>query len=138
MTSLIALLSQMMYDVQTQQNLRSLHVVHILYLEVSFKVIALEKRHIIHYSHSTIFLCLGIFLNISWAYIYWFDIFRDVSYLHHAIVFSIQSRVKNYNLPRYLCIEFEWIHGDEKPRIQLHFRGSNKQWSRSTFHAAKG
>ena len=72
------------------------------------------------------------FMNL---YLY---IFRDVSYLHHNIVFSIQSRVKKYNLPRYLYIEFEWIQGDKKPWIQLHFRGSNKQWSRSTFHAAKG
>ena len=135
MTALIALLSQMMYDIQTQQALRSLHVVHISYQEVSYKVIVLEKRHMIRYFHSKIVLCLGIFLNISWTYIY---IFRDVSYLHHNIVFSIQSRVKKYNLPRYLYIEFEWIQGDKKPWIQLHFRGSNKQWSRSTFHAAKG
>ena len=136
MTALIALLSQMMYDIQTQQTLRSLHVVHILYQEVSYKVIVLEKRHIIRYFHSKIFLCLGIFLNISWTYIYLR--IRNVSYLQHIIVFSIQIRAKKYNLPRYLCIEFEWIQGDKKPWIQLHFRGSNKQWSRSTFHAAKG
>ena len=135
MTSLIALLSQMMYDIQTQQTPRSLHVVHILYQEVSYKVIVLEKRHILRYIHSMIYLCLGIFLKISWTHIY---IFRDVSYLYHIIVFSIQTRVKKYNLPRYLCIELEWIQGEKKPWIQLHFRGSNQQWSRSTFHAAKG
>ena len=65
MTLLIALLSQMMYDIQTQQALRSLHVVHISYQEVSYKVIVLEKRHMIRYFHSKIVLCLGIFLNIS-------------------------------------------------------------------------
>ena len=92
MTSLIALLSQMMYDIQTQQNLRSLHVVHILYQEVSYKVIALEKRHIIHYSHSKIFLCLGIFLNISWAYIYLisFDMFHI-----YIMLLSFQYRVES-------------------------------------------
>ena len=124
MTSLIVLLSQMMYDIQTQQTLRSLHVVHILYQEVSCKVIVLGKRHITRYFHSKIFLCLGMFLNISRTYIY---IFRDVSYLHHIIVFSIQTRAKKYNLPRYLCIEFEWIQGDKKPWPPLHFRRSNKQ-----------
>ena len=91
MTLLIALLSQMMYDIQTQQALRSLHVVHISYQEVSYKVIVLEKRHMIRYFHSKIVLCLGIFLNISWTYIYIsFEMFNI-----YIILFSFQYRVES-------------------------------------------